>query len=138
MKRGETGQVSVMIVGFFIVVALLVVVVADSSAAFLQRQQLNNVADGAALVAADGIDRDAIYRDGIDQDLPLDLRRVRHIVAGYVTASGAANTVWRVSLEGARVHIHLEQPLDLALVPPGWKSSSTVTADATSVLRVGN
>lgn len=137
MKRDETGQVSVMIVGFFIVVALLVVVVVNSSAAFLQRQQLNNVADGAALVAADGLDRDAIYREGINQDLPLELRRIKQIVAGYVATSGAAGTIWRVSLVGERVRIHLEQPLDLALVPPGWKSSSTVTADATSVLRVG-
>lgn len=137
MRRDETGQVSVMIVGFFIVVALLIVVVVNSSAAFLQRQQLNNVADGAALVAADGLDRDVIYREGIDQDLPLDLRRIRQIVGGYVATSGAVGTIWRVSLDGERVHIHLEQPLDLALVPPGWKSSSTVTADATSVLRVG-
>lgn len=136
MRRDEDGQVSVMIVGFFIIVALLAVVVVNSSAAFLQRQELNNVADGAALVAADGLDKEALYRHGIGEDAPLDAGQVREDVADYLASTGNADTRWQVMLEHDRVHIHLERPVELALIPPGWASSSTVTADATGVLRV--
>ncbi len=62
--RREDGQITVMTIGFFVFLGLLAVVVVNSSAAFLQRQQLDNVADGAALAAADGLSRADFYRRG--------------------------------------------------------------------------
>ncbi len=45
----ERGTVTVMTIGFLVLLGLLTVVVVNSSAAFLERQRLNNLADGAAL-----------------------------------------------------------------------------------------
>lgn len=137
MNRREDGQITVMVVGFFIVVALLAVVVVNSSSAFLQRQELNNVADGAALAAADALKQDSIYEDGIDKDATLDPDLARQIVDEYLASTGNDVAVWQVMTDGDTVHVHLERIVDFALAPPGWRSRTTITADAAGVLRVG-
>ena len=60
----EGGQITVMTIGFMRFLGLLAVVVVNASAGFLQRQALNNIADGAALAAADGLSQTAFYRTG--------------------------------------------------------------------------
>ena len=134
--RAEDGQITVMVIGFFIVIGLLAVVVINSSSAFLQRQELNNVADGAALAAADALKVDSIYRDGIGDDAPLDPQRANQIVGGYLSATGNDVAAWQVYLDDTGIHVHLERRIDLALKPPGWRNQSTVTADASALLRV--
>src|SRR5688572_2766781 len=57
----ERGSITVMSIGFLLLLGTLTVVVVNASAAFLQRQELNNLADGAALAAADGLDAAAFY-----------------------------------------------------------------------------
>ena len=47
--RDESGQTTVMIVGFAVVLMTAVGMVVNVSAAYLQRQSLDNLADGAAL-----------------------------------------------------------------------------------------
>ena len=136
--RREDGTITVMVVGFFIVVALLAVVVVNASAAFLQRQELNNVADGAALAAADALKAESIYEHGIGEDAPLDPERARQIVAAYLSSTGNTVAGWYVTTDNDRVHVHLERLVDLALKPPGWDSSAQVTADATALLRVSD
>ena len=56
-RTKDDGQTSLLIVGFFLVAVLLVVVVVDASAAYLRRQELDALADGAALAAADAVGR---------------------------------------------------------------------------------
>ena len=136
MKRREEGTISVMVVGFFIVVALLAVVVVNSSAAFLQRQELDNVADGAALAAADALNQDSIYTDGIGKDAPLDVDQARQIVADYLDSTGNDVASWRVTADGDTIRVHLERLVDFALAPPGWRSGTTITADAAGILRI--
>ncbi len=125
-----------MVVGFFIVVGLLAVVVVNSSAAFLQRQELNNVADGAALAAADALQENTIYRDGVGEDAPLDPQRASQIVSDYLSSTGNGVARWTVTTDGAGIHVHLERNIELALTPPGWRSTTNVTADATALLRI--
>lgn len=136
MNRREEGQITVMVVGFFIVVALLAVVVVNASSAFLQRQELDNVADGAALAAADALKAESIYEDGIGKDAPLDVDRARRIVADYLASTHNDVAAWQVTTEGDVVRVHLERLVDLALAPPGWQSRTRITADAAGVLRV--
>lgn len=136
MTHREGGQVSVMIVGFFIVIGLLAVVVVNSSAAFLQRQELNNVADGAALAAADALQQESVYANGLGAHAPVDPARASQIVREYLLTSGADVARWRVTADQSGIHVHLERLIDLALAPPGWRDSSRVTADATAQLRV--
>ncbi len=136
MKRREEGTITVMVVGFFLVVALLAVVVVNASSAFLQRQELDNVADGAALAAADALKQEAIYEHGIGQDAPLDLDQARRIVAVYLDSTGNDVAVWDVTADGDTIRVHLERAVDLALAPPGWRSSTTISADAAGLLRI--
>jgi uncharacterized membrane protein len=131
--RREDGQITVMTIGFFMFVALLAVVVINSSAAFLQRQQLDNVADGAALVAADGLSRADFYRRG---QVRLDDAEARRLVGGYVTGDGVR--VVSVDTDGDEVHVRLERTVGLAITPPGWTSRTTIVSEATSQLRLGD
>ena len=137
MTRREEGTITVMVVGFFVVIGLLAVVVINSSAAFLQRQELNNVADGAALAAADGLRQETIYRDGIDEDAPIDPRRARELVSAYLSATTTDLNTWNVSTDDDIIHVHLDRSITLPLAPPGWFGTSRVTADAAALLRVG-
>jgi len=129
--RRDDGTVTVMTIGFLVLIGLLTVVVVNSSAAFLERQRLNNLADGAALAAADGLDEAGFYAD---HDIVLDPAEVRRLVGDYLAGEGVR--VVRVSTEGDSVDVHLERELDLTLTPPGWRSNTMVVADATAELRI--
>jgi Flp pilus assembly protein TadG len=131
MKR-DRGTVTVMTIGFLMLLGLLTVVVVDSSAAFLERQRLNNLADGAALAAADGLDESGFYAD---RRVVLDPDEARRLVSDYLAGEDVRVVV--VSTDTDTVHVHLERGLDLPLTPPGWTSRTTIVADATSQLRRG-
>jgi len=128
----ERGTVTVMTVGFLLLLGLLTVVVVDSSAAFLERQRLNNLADGAALAAADGLDEAGFYTD---QRIVLDQDEAGRMVSDYL--AGEQVEVVDVDADGDTVSVHIERDLDLPLTPPGWTSSTTIVADASAQLRRG-
>jgi uncharacterized membrane protein len=119
-----------MTIGFLMLLALLTVVVVDSSAAFLERQRLNNLADGAALAAADGLDEAGFYAD---RRVLLDPDEARRLVFDYL--AGEDVRAVDVATEADTVTVHVERELDLVLTPPGWVSSATIAADATAQLR---
>ncbi len=134
-RRPETGQMAVMIVGFFVVIGLLAVVVINASAAYLQHQQLANAADGAALTAAQTVAEDSIYRKGVEVgDLPLNSQSASAAVGAYLR--GATGIRWQVVLQKRQVNVQLARRLRLPLVPPGWMDDTLVTARASAVLRV--
>ncbi len=122
-----------MTIGFFVFLALLAVVVINASGAFLERRELDNLADGAALAAADGLNREAFYTDG---EVMVDAHEARRLVAGYVAGSDAR--VVSVQTTDDRVLVRLERTIRLALTPPGLPSSTTVVAEATGRLRVAD
>ena len=128
--RRERGTVTVMTIGFLLLLSLLTVVVVNSSSAFLERQRLNNLADGAALSAADGLDEAGFYTD---RRVVLDPEEARQLVSDYL--SGQDVRVADVITDGDTVRVHLERDLDLALTPPGWTSHTTIVADANAQLR---
>jgi Flp pilus assembly protein TadG len=130
MRRREDGSITVITIGFLLFIGLLAVVVINSSAAFLQRQQLDNLADGAALVAADGLSRDTFYGQG---DITLDEGQARQLIADYVNQPGTR--VVEVRTDDDQVHVRLERTIGLALKPPGWSSRTTIVSEATAQLR---
>lgn len=138
MSREERGQITVMTIGFFVFLGLLAVVVVNSSAAFLQRQELDNLADGAALAAADGLSEAAFYRDGADSAVELDPAEASRLVSRYVAASGDAVGDIAVTTTGDEVHVRIERTISLAIAPPGWSSQTTIVSEATSQLRLGD
>lgn len=128
--RREDGTITVMTIGFLLFLGLLVVVVVNSSAAFLQRQQLDSTADGAARAAADGLSRDAFYRSGT---VVLDAAEARRLVTGYVGGPGVR--VASVRADANQVQVRLERTVSLALAPPGWQQRTTIVSEATAQLR---
>jgi len=129
-RRTEAGTVTVMSIGFLILLGLLTVVVVNASAAFLQRQELNNLADGAALRATDGLDEAAFYERRL---VVLDRSVVQSLVEQHIAGHGVRLTT--LEIEADRAHLRLERPMDLPLVPPGWRSRTVVVADADAWLR---
>jgi hypothetical protein len=130
MRRREAGTITVMTVGFLMFLGLVAVVVVNASAAFLQRQQLDNVADGAALTAADGLSRDTFYRGG---GVTLDGSEARRLVDDYVSGPGVR--VVHVRTDDNEVLVRLERSVTLAFAPPGWDPRTTIVAEATAQLR---
>lgn len=126
----DEGTITVMTIGFLVFLGLLVAVVVNSSAAFLQRQQLDNLADGAARSAADGLSEEAFYRTG---QVTLDGSQARQLVAGYVRGPGVR--IAYVRTDGDQVQVRLERTVDLAFAPPGWQSRTTIVSEATAELR---
>jgi uncharacterized membrane protein len=92
----ERGQITVITIGFFVFLGLLVIIVVNASAAFLQHQELDNVADGAALAAADGLSRSDFYRHGVSRHVQIDQSEARRLVASYLAASGEHVAVVRI------------------------------------------
>jgi uncharacterized membrane protein len=140
--RDERGQVSILVVGFFLVIALTVGVVVDASAAYLQRQGLSNLADAAALAAADGVKADQVYASHLDEPGPLYLAVARRYAAMYLRQVDAdrryAGLRVTVSSADGAVVVSLSAPLHLPVAPPDWDDKPEVTARAAAYVEVGD
>ena len=139
-RRCDSGQVSVMIIGFFILVTMLMAVVIDASAAYLRRTSMNNVADGAALAAADAVQGEQVYTSGLDRDAPIDATVARAYVATYLADSGALADYpglrWHVEPDGDEIRVRVRAPLDLPLRVAGWGDDVSVAGEASVLVRV--
>jgi hypothetical protein len=139
-RRDDTGQTSVLIVGFFLVAVLLLAVVVDASAAYLARQRLDAIADGAALAATEGLEGDQVYVGGLEERAEIDPGEARRHVAAYLRQTGAhrdhPGLSVRVRTTADSVTVRVSSPLALPLVPPGWTSSARVTGHAAAYVQV--
>jgi uncharacterized membrane protein len=134
-RRDERGTVMLMIVGFAVVLLMMAAVVTDASAAYLQRQELDTLADGAALTAADaGASGDEAYGDGLDADLHLDADVARAAVFGYLHRVGAFARYPGLTAEVAvdssaqRVIVSVHAPIHLPLHVPGGPEHAGIGA----------
>jgi len=139
--RHERGQASLLIIGFALVIAMLVAVVVDASAAYLRRQDLDALADGAALAATDAIRADQVYVGGLGTRAALDPVVARAYVASYLQQSGAAarfpGLAWSVGVGPDTVVVRVVAPLDLPLRLPGRRFRPVVAGSAASYVDVG-
>lgn len=139
-RTSERGQTSLLILGFFLVAILLVVVVVDASAAYLRRQQLDAVADGAALAAADAIRGEQVYEDGLGERAELDPQQARQHVAAYLQRLGAHASYpglsYQVTTTLDSVEVRVTTPLDLPFAPPGWAERTEVTGTSAAFVEV--
>lgn len=142
-RRGESGSVSLLIIGLMAVALMLVAVVVNASAAYLQRQSLLALADGAALAGADALATHGFYVSAEDRsaddsvDLLLDPDQTAAQVADYLRTTQAAahfpGLTWQVTTSEAAVTVEMSAPINLPLVPPGWVGSAQVNAASSAV-----
>jgi hypothetical protein len=101
---------------------LAIATLVDVSAAFLQRQQLQAVADAAALAAAQAIDLPAYYVNGATPATRLAPGAVSARVGGYLERSRAASVIDGLRVErawsdGQQVLVALSCPIRLPFLP---------------------
>ncbi|KRF19392.1 hypothetical protein ASG90_20475 [Nocardioides sp. Soil797] len=116
----DSGQVTVLIVGFAAVLLLMVGVVVDASAAYLRRQSLNTAADGAALAGAQEVRGDGVYSGGLKGErAPLDADKVRGAVSDYLRDIGAyadyPGLGFQVQVNDRAVVVTMSSELDLPI-----------------------
>lgn len=83
----QSGQVTTLVVGMALVVFSVAGLAIDGTRAFLERRALQNLADGAALAAADQVDRRAFYEGG-GEELHLDASAARRVVNDWLRRAG--------------------------------------------------
>lgn len=141
-RRDEAGQTTLLMIGFAFVLALAVALVVDASAAYLQRQQLDSVADGAALMGADlGATGREVYTGGVPEGrLELSTGAVREAVRDHLVRTGAyrrhPGLTFDVVIDRAesRVTVRVRAPLDLPLTIPGAPGTATIGATGSAVV----
>ncbi len=101
-RRGDVGQVTVLIIGFVGVVVMLISVVTCASSIYLARRSLAGAADGAALAAASALDEAAVYSHDTDL-LPLDEARAKAAVADYARAAALSRRFDDFAIDDVRV-----------------------------------
>lgn len=122
MRRDERGSVSVLILGLTVVAALLVAGTIAVTSAHLSRMRLLDVADGAALSAANALD-ESVYREGVGRSVPLSTASVRERAAEYLGSRPMPGSVtaWRLGSDtgtpdGVTAVVALTAEADLPLV----------------------
>ena len=142
-RRDEQGQVTMLIIGFGELLLMAVAVLVDASAAYLQRQGLDNLADGAALYGAD-LGSAGVYTEGLAGGAPAAGGGRRRGRGPAATSSdvGAQSRYpgiqVRVAVDpaGRSVTVSLEAPLDLPLRIPGSPARTTVGASSTAAVTI--
>jgi uncharacterized membrane protein len=137
-RRGESGQITIMIIAFAVIAALAVGVVVNASAAFLQRRSLASWADGAALAATQSVDHGRLYSEGAHGSLPLSDAGVRSAVSAYVSRHDLEGRFSKFQVEAitvdrgeGRVTVRLSATVPLA--PIGSVATAPIVAEASAV-----
>lgn len=130
---------TVLIIGFTAIILLMIVVVTDISKVFLVRRDLDATADGAVLAAANGLA--AIYaQPAADGNAELDPDEARRLTADYLDQIAASNRFdtldWSIDVNGTTVTVHLTSTVNLPFQPPGWPTTTQITAASTATVPV--
>lgn len=137
--RDDGGSITPLIVGFALVLATLVGVAVDASASFLRRQQLDSIADAAALAATDGVRGETLYTDAQARSLSIDPVAAANYAQQSVDRSGARRHHPGLTLEvhtsGNRVVVVVREPFRVPIRVPGVHGS-VITGRAASVVGV--
>ena len=122
LRRGEGGQVGILVLGYTVVAILLIVGTIAVTSAQLSRMRLLDAADGAALDAADSLDLGA-YQEGIEQSVPVNDATVALTAQRYLAERPlpVGMNAWTVSdgtgsPDGRTAVVRLTGEADLPLV----------------------
>ncbi|HWD42749.1 MAG TPA: pilus assembly protein TadG-related protein [Actinomycetota bacterium] len=140
--RGEGGQALVLLIGLVVLVLMVLALGWDTSNWFLGHRALANLADGAAVAAANDVDTRTWYLSG-GRSVRVAQERARATVVGYLAGSAADSGVSGARLRsvqvaagegGPEVTVHVTAPARvgllrlLRLVPPEMEGRAAATA----------
>ena len=101
-RRDDEGTVLVLVLGFTLLLVLMVGVVINVSAAALARRSVASAADGAAVAAAQALDSDRLYAEGLpDGRLPLDPADAARRVGDYAAQTAQPGLSLSVRVDGS-------------------------------------
>lgn len=137
--RDERGSISLFILGLAVIATLLIAGTVAVTSAQLSRMRLLDVADGAALSAANGLD-DSAYGQGVGESVPLSNASVQQRAAAYVGTRPRPGSVtdWRLSPgtgtpDGRTAVVVLTGRAQLPLIGPALRElgvSVTITVES--------
>ena len=127
--RGDDGTVLLLVVGLTAVLLIAVALVVNVSAVVLAKRSLASAADGAAVSAAQALDRDAFYATGLAGGVPIDPVEAADRVAVYRADAEAGQPGLRmtVRIDGRTAVVRASRTVTL---PLGILSSGPVTVEA--------
>lgn len=116
----------ILLVGVVVLVGTLIVVLVNVTAVQLARVRLCDVADAAAVAAADEVSLGRLYAHGAGQRLPLDALAVRNAAGNHLAARAKPDHFlwWRLaegtgSPDGFTARVVLTGSVRLPLSAPG-------------------
>ena len=135
----DSGQLMLLILIYALLAGSLVMVAVDAGSVFLHRRSLAAAADGAALSAAQSLDRADFYQHGADGALVLDADAADAAVGAYVDANDLATRFDdltydppSISADGTTVTVHLYATVRLPFTGSLTGGERTVRLDATA------
>jgi Flp pilus assembly protein TadG len=134
---GEDGTILLLVLGFAALLLVLVAVVTDVSAVILAKRGAASAADGAAIAAAQRLDEDAVYRNGLGVEIPLSPEEVAQTVAGYAARAAEAQKGLQLTaaLDEAQTTATVTATRELTLPFTGWLGVGKVTVTAVAHAR---
>lgn len=121
-RSADEGQISVLILGIVVLAMLLIVGGVDVTAAQLARIRLIDVADAAALDAADALDEAVAYRHGLSDAVAVSSATVKESSAAYLALRAKPQGVrsWSLAsgtgaVDGVTAVVVLEATIELPL-----------------------
>jgi hypothetical protein len=140
-QRDEQGRVAILVLVFVMICMLLVAGVVAVTSVHLSRMRLLDVADAAALAAANALD-DTAYHGGVGEAVPLSNATVRQAAGEYVGSRPMPTGMTRWGLgsgtgtpDGELAEVHLSCVAEVPLV--GWLLGEGVTITVVSRARAG-
>lgn len=141
-ERGERGSTIPLIVGLATVLLMGAALVVNASSAYLLRQNLDTLADGAALRGAD-LGAAGVYGEGLtDQRLLQERGAVERVVVAYLHSVDAYSrypdlrVAARVNLLDRSVTVVLTAPVTLPMHIPGSPVRPSVSASSTATVTI--
>lgn len=101
--RHDEGSILVFGIGLAVTALMIATLAINVASLWVTRNVLDGIADGAALSAAQAIDTDAIYKDGIGTSLRLNETLARNRVLEYVHVAQATKQVEQFSVSSVTV-----------------------------------
>jgi len=139
----ESGQSTLLSIGFGVLALVLVLVVVAASSVYLERKQLLALADGAAADAADAIDYELYYDAGGSGDgLPVSDASIHESVERYLGSSVAAGGFRGLQVgsstgttDGRTAHVTLSaiaRPVVVPWVLAPWADGFAITVTSSA------